>query len=123
MKLPSAPRLPFLGLALAAAVGIIAADFFPLRAVALVAGAIIVALAGLVLLRWPNLLATYVFVGTGFFVLHTFHTTNTPGRWLTQRLGERPRAVQVTGAVVTEPKPTSGGAIIFLLQLQSIELE
>ena len=44
MKLLSAPRQPFVGLALMAAVGIIVADIVPLRSTALISAAIVLAI-------------------------------------------------------------------------------
>jgi competence protein ComEC len=123
MKFPNAPRHPFLGLALAAAVGIILSDFSPVPGFALIASACIWAVCAVALLWWPKLFLTYAFVVVSFIVLHSFQITDTPGRWLASRLGDRPRAVGVTGCVITEPKIASSGVATFLLQLVSIELE
>ena len=123
MKFPSAPRQPFVGLVLAAAVGIIAAEFFPMAGSSLLAIALTAFLSSVLLIIWPKLLCTYGMVTVGFFLLHIAQTTNTAGQWLAARLGDRPRAVKVTGAVVTEPKIATGGAATFLLRLHSIELE
>src|SRR6266576_2038309 len=99
MKLLSAPRQPFVGLALMAAVGI------------------------LVALCWPKLAATYLVVAAGFFLLHKFAITNTAGQQLADKLGERPRVVTVVGCVITEPKIAPSGFATFLLKPKSIELE
>src|SRR5438094_7739934 len=123
MKLLSAPRQPFVGLALMAATGIIAAEIFPLPSVALTATTIILALCILTLACWPRLLATYAIVGGGFFLLHNFQTRNTEGQQLADQLGSRPRVVTATGAVITEPKIAPSGFATFLLKLKSIELE
>jgi hypothetical protein len=85
VNLPSALRQPFVGLSIFAAIGIICADFFPLHGfVASIAA--IVLIAALVLLRWPHLTSTYALVCAGFFLLHTFQITDTPGLRLTKRL-------------------------------------
>jgi competence protein ComEC len=123
VKFPSAPRQPFLGLVLAAIIGIIVADFSPLPPAALVAGTVTLAFCALVFLFWPNLWLTYLLVGAGFFLLHTLQTTNTPGERLAARLGDRARAVKVAGAVSTEPEIAENGVATFLLRLQSIDLE
>lgn len=123
MKLPSAPRQPFLGLALAAALGIILADFFALPSVALIPAAVVIGVCALSLLFWPNLALSYLLVASGFFLLHNFKTTNTPGQWLAARLGDRARVVSVTGCVISEPKVAASGTATFLLGLKSIELE
>src|SRR5213083_150803 len=93
MKLLSAPRQPFVGLALMAAMGIIAAEIFPLPSVAATATAIILSLCIPALICWPRLLATYGIVGAGFFLLHNFQTRNTEGLQLADELGNRPRVV------------------------------
>jgi len=123
MKFPTAPRQPFLGLALAAAVGIILSDVFALPGVAVIASASIAGVCAIALLRWPKLFLTYAFVIAGFILLHTFQMRDAPGRWLAFRLGDRPHTVTVRGCVVSEPKIASSGVGTFLLQLVSIELE
>ena len=123
MKLLSAPRQPFVGLALMAATGIAAAEVFPLRSMSLIAAAIILAICILVALCWPKLALTYLIVAVGFFLVHTFATTNTAGQQLVKKLGERPRVVTAVGSVVTEPKIASSGFATFLFKLSSIEFE
>ena len=99
MKLLSAPRQPFVGLAADGGLGIILADFFPLSSSALVATAIIIMLCAVALLRWPSLAATYAVVGAGFFLLHGLRTSNTEGQRLAAELGNRPRVLTATGFV------------------------
>src|SRR5438094_4044321 len=123
MKLLSAPRQPFVGLALMAAMGIIAAEIFPLPSVAATATAIILSLCIPALICWPRLLATYGIVGAGFFLLHNFQTKNTEGQQLADELGGRSRVVTATRAVITEAKIAPSGFATFLLKLKSIELE
>ena len=67
--------------------------------------------------------ATYLIVAAGFFLLHKFATTNTPGQQLADKLGERPRVVTAVGCVITEPKIAPSGFATFLLKLKSIEFE
>jgi competence protein ComEC len=123
MKLLSAPRQPFVGLAVMAAVGIITAEIFPLPSIAITATAIILALCILVGVCWPRLVATYVIIGAGFFLLHNFTTQNTQGQQLADELGSRPRVVTAIGSVITEPKVAPSGFATFLLKLKSIEFE
>jgi competence protein ComEC len=123
MKLLSAPRQPFVGLALMAAVGIIVAELVPVRSAVLTLAAIVLAICILVALCWPKLAATYLIVATGFFLLHKFATTNTAGQRLADKLGERPRVVTAVGYVITEPKIAPSGFATFLLKLRSIEFE
>ena len=123
MKLLSAPRQPFVGLAAMAGLGIILAESFPLSSSTLVATAIIVLLCAVATLRWPRLAATYVIVGVGFFLLHSFQTSNTEGQLIAAQLGDRPRVVTASGFVISEPKIAPNGFATFLLKLESIELE
>src|SRR5213080_631555 len=123
MKLLSAPHQPFVGLAVMAALGIIAAEILPLPSIALTATAIILALCILTGMCWPRLVATYALVGAGFFLLHNFAIQNTQGQQLADQLGRRPRVVTAIGSVISEPKIAPSGFATFLLQLKSIELE
>jgi competence protein ComEC len=123
MKLLGAPRQPFVGLALIAATGIIAAEVFPLPSIALPATGIILAVCILAVTCWPRQLATYAIVGAGFFLLHNFATRNTQGQQLADELGNRPRVVTAIGCVISEPKIAPSGFATFLFRLKLIELE
>src|SRR4030095_12595832 len=123
MKLLSAPRQPFVGVAARAGIGIILAAVLPLSSSALVATAIIIVLCGVAILRWPSLISTYAIVGAGFFLLHSFQTSNTEGQRIAAQLGDRPRVVTASGFVISEPKIAPTGFATFLLKLESIELE
>src|SRR5437879_9898920 len=123
MKLLGAPRQPFVGLALMAAVGIIGAELVPVGPTALISAAVVLGICTLIALCWPKLAATYLIVAAGFFLLHKFATTNTAGQQLADKLGERPRVITAVGCVITEPKIAPSGFATFLLKLKSIELE
>src|SRR5215475_14420495 len=123
MKLLNAPRQPFVGLAMTAATGIAVAEIVPLRSTVLVSAAIVLGISVLVALCWPKLVATYLIVACGFFLLHEFATTNTAGQQLMNKLGGRPRIVTAVGCVITEPKIASSGFATFLFKLRSIEFE
>src|SRR5215472_15220099 len=123
MKLLSAPRQPFVGLALMAAAGIITEEVVPLSRTALIPAAIILGVCTIITLCWPKFSATYLIVAFGFFLLHKLATTATVGQQLADQLGERPRVVTVAGCVITEPKISSSGFATFLLKLRSIEFE
>src|SRR5205809_4476245 len=123
MKLLSAPRQPFVGLALVAITGIVVAEILPGRSTALVPAAMILAACILILACWPRLTATYLVVAAGFFLLHKFATTNTEGQQLANKLGDRPRTVTAVGCVISEPKIAASGFATFLLKLTSIEFE
>jgi competence protein ComEC len=123
MKFLKVSRQPFVGLALMAAIGIVIADVFPLPCAALIVATIILA-AGIVIVAYrPVLLATYVIVGLGFFLLHDLETSITEGQQLADALGSRPRVVTATGCVISEPKIAPSGFATFLLKLNSIEFE
>lgn len=119
MKLP---RQPFVGLSIAAGAGIILADYLPPspRAILFSLGAVL--LFAFACMRWPNERSTYPFVVCGFFLLHSIHITRTPGLQLVARIGEQPRVLTVTGAVVTEPKIAANGLATFLLKLSAMEI-
>src|SRR5215467_12661187 len=103
MKLLSAPRQPFVGLALMAITGIVVAEILPVRSTALILAAIILAAGILPLACWPRLTGTYLVVAAGFFLLHKFAITNTEGQQLANKLGDRPRTVIAVGCVSSEP--------------------
>jgi hypothetical protein len=92
-------------------------------AAALIVLTIILAICIVVVARRPVLLATYVIVGIGSFLLHNFETSNTAGQQLADELGSRSRVVTATGCVITEPKAAPSGFATFLLKLKSIEFE
>ena len=123
MKFLYAPRQPFVGLSLAAAIGITIADVFLLPGAALVSVTIILAICTVIVACRPTLVATYAIVGVGFLLLHSFETSNTEGQRLADELGGRPRVVTAIGCVITEPKIAPSGFASFLLKLDSIEFE
>src|SRR5204862_1555463 len=123
MKFLYAPRQPFVGLSLAAAIGITIADVFLLPGAALVSVTIILAICTVIVACRPTLVATYAIVGVGFLLLHSFETSNTEGQRLADEFGGRPRVVTAIGCVITEPKIAPSGFASFLLKLKSIEFE
>jgi competence protein ComEC len=121
MKLLSTfPRQPFLGLAIAAMIGILVADNWrvPLTTVAGIVGA-------LALCAWLSRrsLMTYALVAAGFFFLHGARTVDSPGMELARALGDAPRPVTVQGAVISEPRISERGGASFLMQTESIEID
>jgi ComEC/Rec2-related protein len=123
MKPANAPRQPFVGLALMAAIGIITAELVPVRPTLLISVAIVLAICVVVTLSRPKLAATYFAIAAGFFLLHKFAIMNTAGQQLAKKLGERPRVVTAVGCVITESKIAPSGFATFLLKLKSIEFE
>src|SRR5450759_2157739 len=114
------PRQPFIGLAMAASTGILVADFAPNRSLVL---AIALAILGLTALLSRNSFAGYALVATGFFILHSLSTSDSPALRLARELGEKPRPVSALGCVVSEPKISPNGSASFLLQAKSIEID
>ncbi|MGZ4967735.1 MAG: ComEC/Rec2 family competence protein, partial [Chthoniobacterales bacterium] len=110
-------RQPCIGLALAAVVGILLADYFRFFAAGLIA---VVIFAAIALLRRSSV-ATYLFVVACFFSAHVLHVIDSSGSRLTQELGDRPQAITVHGFVVSEPKTSARGTFSFLLRATSIE--
>ncbi len=123
MKLFSAPRQPFVGLTVMAAMGIIVAEIVPFAPAALTSAALAFGICILIALCWPRLPVTYLMVAVAFFLLHKFATTNTEGQQVADKLGERPRVVTAVGCVITEPQISPSGFATFLLKLKSIEVE
>ena len=122
MNLFGRARQPFVGLALAAGLGVLISDLFASQPLPATPVAWMLAIgAGLCLLR-PTLLGTYLIVGLGFFLLHNLRTMDTPGKRLASSLGDRPRAVTATGAVVSEPTIGRNGFATFLLKLESVDV-
>lgn len=119
MNFLSAPRQPFVGLALSAGAGIIVADFLPLPSRILL---LAFAIGALAVSFWPTSIATYALVGIGFFWMHSLHLTNSTGFQLLMRLGPSPDAITATGTVISEPKPAPNGLVSFLFRLQSIDV-
>ena len=120
MKASSAPRQPFVGLALSAVAGIAAADIFPPARIAV---PVAVATSALFAFAWPGSKRTYILIAVCFFVLHSFHVEDSPGLELAQKLGDVPRATNATGLVVSEARTTANGMATFLLRLHAISVD
>ena len=112
-------RQPFVGLVLAAIIGIVAADYFPAITGSLLWIAILAALAGL---RWSFAPLVFALVGMTFFALHSGRITNTPADALAQISGGQARPASVTGIVTTEPKIETTGNASFLLRLHQAKI-
>ncbi|HJY19582.1 MAG TPA: ComEC/Rec2 family competence protein [Chthoniobacterales bacterium] len=113
-------RQPFVGLVLAAIIGIVVADYFP----AITVSIFLIANAGaLAALRWRFAPLVFAVVGATFFVLHSARITNTPADALAQLAGQQPRPANVTGIVTTEPKIEANGNVTFLLKLRGAKIE
>ena len=114
------PRQPFVGLALAAFVGILCADFVPDNAPRVLAA---IAVLLVIALLWRNSIATYAFVAASFFYLHSLHVIDTPGLRLAGEIGNQPQNCMVHGVVVSEPKISATGFASYLFKLGTIGSE
>ncbi|MEY2584712.1 MAG: competence protein ComEC, partial [Verrucomicrobiota bacterium] len=119
-QLTAWPRQPFLGLALAAIIGILLADRWSNHSLTLTGVFAAIAVAAWLSRRS---VAIYVLVAAGFFFLHGARTLDTPGMELARALGDAPRPVTVRGAVISEPRISERGAASFLVQAKSIEID
>lgn len=111
------PRQPFVGIALAAVVGIIGADRV---ANVSVATAFVLVTAVLALGRRSNLVA-YAFIAASFFFLHSARQTTSPGVRLAHDLGDQTQALTARGVVVSEPRISERGTASFHFRLSSFE--
>src|SRR5260370_25373517 len=113
-------RQPFVGLVLAAIIGIVAADYFPAISGPILFIAILGALAGL---RWRYAPLVFALVGATFFVLHSARITNTPADALAQIASGPARAGSMTGIVTTEPKIEATGNASFLMSIHKAKID
>lgn len=117
------PRLPFLGLVVAAMLGIFAADRWtlPLPWIFGIAAAGLLA----VLLR-PGWLTCWLFCATIFLELHGGQRWGNDARWLAEVFGGEPRVVYGTGIVWSEPeKPATWSGNVkwrFVAKLETIRI-
>ncbi len=117
------PRQPFVGLSIAAAIGIVLADYLPIAVSLWFIAGIVFVLSATAAFVWPRSGLTYLNVATAFFLLHNFRTGDTSGLNLAEELGERARTVRASGIVANEPKVAANGLATFLFNLESIEFE
>ena len=116
----TSPRQPFVGLAIAAGLGILCADLAP-NISQFVLGAI--GLLAIIALVWQRLIATYAFVFAGFFYLHSLQMIDTPGLRLAREIGTQSQNLTARGTVISEPKVSSNGVASFLFELETIGSE
>lgn len=100
------PRQPFLGLFLAAAAGIVEADWLPLPVPALVALFLVL---GAALLFRPSSKCTYMLVSVLFAGMHHLHCYAGAGE-------EKPTVIEAEGVVLEEPRLQSRGRCQFPLK-------
>lgn len=105
MTAPPLPRLPLVGLSLAAVAGILAGEFLVIPSAALVA----VAAAGLAFASArAGLVPLWLATASVFALAHTWQWTDDPRRAWAQAIAGEPRTAVVTGLVTDEPQALSG---------------
>src|SRR5438046_648580 len=112
-------RQPFVGLVLAAIIGIVVADYFPAISRPILFIAILGALAGL---RWSYGPLVFALVGATFFALHSARITSTPADALAEIAGGLARPASVAGIVTTEPKIEATGNASFLMRMHQAKI-
>ena len=117
------PRLPFLGLVVAAMLGIFAADRCPWPLPWIFA---VAPLGLLALLLRPSRLTCWLFCATAFFELHAGQRAGHDARWLAEIFGQEPRVAHATGIVWSEPeKPAAWSGNVtsrFVAKLESLSI-
>jgi ComEC/Rec2-related protein len=114
-------RQPFVGIALAAMLGVAVADLTGIHPPIAAIGLLVVAAAAAIAIR--RSLVTYLFVAAAFFCLHTLHLRDLQNRDLTRFIGSGIAAVSVQGTVLTEPKVSPRGVGRFVTQLSSVDVD
>ena len=105
MTLPELrPRLPLAGLAMCAALGILAADRWPLPAQWPLVALGVLALA---LFFRPSTPGCWLLAAVAFFTLHTLRYHGSVARELAREFSAVPRVVRAAGVVWSEPEPPS----------------
>ncbi|MGI9114842.1 MAG: ComEC/Rec2 family competence protein [Chthoniobacterales bacterium] len=113
-------RHPFVGLAMAAIAGIIAADWLPASNIASIA---LTLCAAIVCLRWHPASLVYSVVAAAFFCLHSSRITSTAADELARFVGGGIRPASVRGVVTTEPKIEPNGVATFSLKLKKVRCD
>ena len=111
------PRQPFIGLGLAAVVGILAAEAHPHPSL----GFCLFLPAALWAWTRRNSVAVYACVALAFFSLHSIRQIDSPGLRLAHEWGEQRQAMSVQGVVTTEPTVSARGMASFQLHLRWYE--
>ena len=96
----SVPRLPLLGLALAATAGILLAEYVALPSAWLVPVTIIALMAALLRRGTPALL---VATASAFALAHAWQWLDTPARYWAEQLAPESREVRIVGVLTGQP--------------------
>ena len=120
MKSRSLPRLPLLGPALAAVLGILLAEYASLPAAWLLAIAGLSLVASFVRSGTPALL---VAVASTFALAHTWQWRDDPDRRWAATLAPEPREVRITGILTDEPKENPPGVFRAPMRVERWQLD
>ncbi len=115
------PRQPFVGIALSAIAGVLAADVLPFPGEIGLAACVGGAGCAAILVR--RSLVTYGFAAAAFFALHELRLHDSPAAALARLTGNAPTAVTVRGFVATQPKVSARGIATFTIALRQIEID
>ncbi|MBE2203656.1 MAG: ComEC/Rec2 family competence protein [Chthoniobacterales bacterium] len=113
-------RLPFFGLLLAAVAGILIADFTDWPSLGFLIPAILLAMAGVVLVRGPWI---FLSVACAFACVHVWQTRESPSQRLADSVGDEKILAMAKGRVVTDPVPYGAMHERFTLAVEEIGWE
>ncbi|MBV9008109.1 MAG: ComEC/Rec2 family competence protein [Verrucomicrobia bacterium] len=119
MALLGRERQPFVSLTIAAAIGIVLADWFPALNWWLLVLTLCGAIAALHFQTAPLVLAV---VGAAFFCLHSSRVLGTPADALVKFAGNEIRPASIEGIVEEEPKVQANGGATFRLRLKQARI-
>src|SRR5262245_55561704 len=118
---PLRPRQPFIGLAVAAVLGIMAADYWETPVVWAFA---LTALGVLLVLLRPSAVICWLLCGFVFIEIHTIRHYGSEARQSARFLDAGPRVVKATGIVWNEPEKAGEKARVisghFVLKTESL---
>jgi ComEC/Rec2-related protein len=125
MQLPELrPRHPFVGIAIAAGLGVIVADRWTIPMDWLLAASGVAVLGALC---WPRSVVCWLCTGLVFVTLHTVRHHGSAARALSREFADGPKMVRATGIVWSEPMAVGewSGRIsgFFDLKVESIEID
>ena len=116
----SIPRLPLLGLALAATAGILLAEYVALPSAWLVPVTIIALMAALLRRGTPALL---VATASAFALAHAWQWRDTPARYWAEQLAPESREVRIVGVLTGQPEENLPGVYRATMRVERWNLE
>ena len=116
----SIPRLPLLGLALAATTGILVAEYASVPSAWLVPVTIIALMAALLRRGTPALL---VATASAFALAHAWQWRDTPARYWAEQLAPESREVRIVGVITGQPEENLPGVYRATMRVERWNLE